>query len=192
MIQIPSVFIHPSSYVDEGVQIGDGAQIRHFCHVLTGSRIGKNCRIGQNVCIGPDVVIGEGCRIQNNVSIYKGVTLEDGVFCGPSVVFTNVVNPRAHVPRMDEARPTLVKQGATLGANATIVCGHVIGAYAFVGAGAVVTRDVPDHALVMGNPARRKGWVCRCGVKLGLSLMCGHCGMKYAYRPETDRLVPAA
>src|SRR5919197_2243758 len=137
-------FVHESSYVDEGAIIGDGTKIWHFSHVMSGSRIGRGCNIGQNVVISPDVVIGNNVKIQNNVSVYTGVVLEDDVFCGPSMVFTNVVNPRSHVSRKDEYRPTLVKRGATLGANCTVVCGHTIGAHAFVGAGAVVTRDVPD------------------------------------------------
>ena len=168
-------FIHESSYVDDGVTIGSGTRIWHFCHVMSGSRIGENCNIGQNVVIGPDAVIGNGCKIQNNVSVYKGVTLEDDVFCGPSMVFTNVFNPRAHILRMDEARPTLVKKGASLGANCTIVCGVTIGTYAFVGAGAVVTKDVPDYALMVGNPARQTGWMCECGEKLGADLWCRRC-----------------
>jgi UDP-2-acetamido-3-amino-2,3-dideoxy-glucuronate N-acetyltransferase len=164
------------------VEIGDGTSIWHVSHILKGTRIGKQCKIGQNVVIGPKVLIGDGVKIQNNVSVYEGVTLEDGVFCGPSMVFTNVFNPRSEVPRMNEVRPTLVKQGATLGANCTIVCGHTIGRYAFVGAGAVVTKDVPDHALVIGTPGRIVGWMCRCGVKLktkGAHLYCAACGMRY-------------
>jgi UDP-2-acetamido-3-amino-2,3-dideoxy-glucuronate N-acetyltransferase len=175
-------FVHESSQVDDGVEIGVGTKIWHFSHVLTGSRVGKKCILGQNVVIGPDVIIGNGCRIQNNVSVYKGVRLEDEVFCGPSIVFTNVYNPRAHIRRMDELRPTLVKKGATLGANCTIVCGHIIGSYAFVGAGAVVTRDVPDYALMMGNPARQKGWVCSCGIPMVFNedrATCQGCGNKY-------------
>jgi UDP-2-acetamido-3-amino-2,3-dideoxy-glucuronate N-acetyltransferase len=172
-------FIHESSYVDDGVMIGSETRIWHFCHILSGSRIGRECNIGQNVSIGPEVMIGNRCKIQNNVSIYKGVTLEDDVFCGPSMVFTNVFNPRAHIRRMGEARPTLVKRGATLGANCTIVCGHTIGAYAFVGAGAVVTKDVPDYALVAGNPARQIGWVCQCGEKLTSELRCLYCNDQY-------------
>jgi len=147
--------------------------------VLKGSRIGENCNIGQNVVIGPDVTIGRGCKIQNNVSVYKGVTLEDNVFCGPSMVFTNVFNPRAHIPRMDEMRPTVVKTGATIGANATIVCGYTIGAYAFIGAGAVLTRGAPSHALMVGNPARQIGWVCQCGNRLDDNLSCLYCGKRY-------------
>ena len=172
-------FVHPSSFVDEGVNIGAGTKIWHFSHILARTVIGAECNIGQNVVIGPDVAIGRGCKIQNNVSLYQGVTLEDEVFCGPSMVFTNVFNPRAAIRRMDEARPTLVKRGASLGANSTIVCGVTIGRFAFVGAGAVVTRDVPDHALVYGNPARQKGWVCLCGEKLGRDLRCVACGEPY-------------
>lgn len=182
VVSLPGVQIHESAYVDEDVVIGEGTYIWHFSHVLKGSRIGKNCRIGQNVVIGPRVVVGNGCKIQNNVSVYEGVTLEDNVFCGPSMVFTNVVNPRSEIPRMDELRPTLVKKGATLGANCTIVCGVTIGAYAFVGAGAVVTRDIPDYALVLGNPARHVGWMCRCGLRLtfsGNQAQCIACSRRY-------------
>lgn len=171
--------IHPTACIDEGAVIGEGTRIWHFSHILRGSRIGRDCTIGQNVVVGPDVSIGNGCKIQNNVSVYAGVTLEDCVFCGPSMVFTNVWNPRAHIRRMDEARPTLVKIGASLGANCTIVCGVTIGRYALVGAGGVVTRDVPDHALVYGNPARQRGWVCRCGVKLDAALRCPACGEEH-------------
>ncbi|MBG0777076.1 MAG: Gfo/Idh/MocA family oxidoreductase [Desulfovibrionaceae bacterium] len=173
------VFAHETAVLDEGVQIGAGTKIWHFSHVLSGSRIGTGCNIGQNVVIGPDVAVGNNCKIQNNVSVYKGVTLEDDVFCGPSMVFTNVHNPRATVRRMDEARPTLVRKGASLGANCTIVCGHTVGRYAFVGAGAVVTHDVPDHTVVAGNPARRIGWMCECGVTLEESLLCPSCGLAY-------------
>ena len=159
-------FVHESAYVDEGCVIGAGTKIWHFTHVMTGARIGERCNIGQNVVVSPGVVIGNNVKIQNNVSVYTGVILEDDVFCGPSMVFTNVVNPRSHVPRKDEYRETLVKRGASIGANATVVCGHSIGQYAFVGAGAVVTRHVPDYALVVGNPGRVVGWMCECGVKL--------------------------
>ncbi len=176
-----SFFVHPSSIVDEGVTVGSGTKIWHFCHVIEGSRIGERCNIGQNVVVGPDVSIGNACKIQNNVSVYKGVTLEDEVFCGPSMVFTNVYNPRAHLRRMDEIRPTLVRKGATLGANCTIVCGVTIGSYAFVGAGAVVTRDVPAHALIVGNPGRRIGYMCTCGVRLGDDLKCSACGEVYEF-----------
>lgn len=162
--------IHESSYVDEGVEIGPGTQIWHFCHVMSGSRLGRDCRIGQNVVIGPRAAIGHNVKIQNNVSVYEGVTLEDDVFCGPSMVFTNVVNPRSHVPRRDEFRPTLVCRGATLGANCTIVCGTTIGPFAFVAAGAVVTRDVKAHALVAGVPARQIGWMSEHGERLQLPL----------------------
>ncbi len=159
-------FAHESAFIDEGAAIGDGTTIWHVSHILKDSRVGKNCRIGQNVVIGPNVTIGDSVKIQNNVSVYEGVTLEDHVFCGPSMVFTNVFNPRSEIRRMDELRPTLVRRGATLGANCTIVCGVTIGRYAFVGAGAVVTRDVPDFGLVVGNPGRLTGWMCVCGVRI--------------------------
>ena len=172
-------FVHESSYDDENVNIGQGTKIWHFSHILKNTHIGSDCRIGQNVVIGPDVVIGHRCKIQNNVSVYKGITLEDDVFCGPSMVFTNVYNPRAAIRRMDEIKPTLVKKGTTIGANATIVCGATIGRYAFIGAGAVVTKNVPDHALVVGNPARQIGWVCRCGERLADDMHCLSCGDEY-------------
>ena len=159
-------FVHPSAFIDNGVDIGDGTTIWHVSHVLSRSQIGKNCRIGQNVVIGPEVNIGNSVKIQNNVSVYEGVTLEDDVFCGPSMVFTNVYNPRSEIRRMEELRPTLVRRGATLGGNCTIICGLTIGEYAFVGAGAVVLKDVPDYALVVGNPARVIGWMCRCGHRI--------------------------
>lgn len=177
---------HESSYIDEGCVIGAGTRIWHFCHVMANATIGARCNIGQNVVVSPGVVIGDNVKIQNNVSLYTGVMLEDDVFCGPSMVFTNVVNPRSHVSRKDEYRPTLVKQGASLGANCTVVCGHTIGRYAFIGAGAVVTRDVPDHALVVGNPGRVAGWMCQCGMKLAAgstppaSAACATCGATYA------------
>lgn len=179
------VFIHESSYVDDGCEIGAGTKIWHFSHVMTGCRIGRGCNIGQNVVVSPGVVIGDNVKIQNNVSIYTGVILEADVFCGPSMVFTNVVNPRSHVSRKDEYRETLVKRGASLGANSTIVCGHTIGAYAFIGAGAVVTKDVPDYALIVGNPGRLSGWMCQCGVKLAAgaappgNAACVACGSRY-------------
>jgi UDP-2-acetamido-3-amino-2,3-dideoxy-glucuronate N-acetyltransferase len=160
-------FVHDSAFIDEGVEIGDGTSVWHVSHVLKGSKIGKSCKIGQNVVIGPNVTMGNGVKVQNNVSVYEGVTLEDYVFCGPSMVFTNVFNPRSEIPRMGELKSTLVKKGATLGANCTIVCGITIGRYAFIGAGAVVAKDVPDYALVVGVPARMTGWVCECGLKLG-------------------------
>ena len=156
-------FVHESSYIDEPCQIGAGTKIWHFCHLLKNCRIGQDCNIGQNVSIASDVVVGNNVKIQNNVSLYTGVELEDDVFCGPSMVFTNVINPRSHVNRKSEYRRTLVKRGASLGANSTIVCGTTIGEFAFVGAGAVVTKDVPAYALVVGIPARQIGWVCECG-----------------------------
>jgi UDP-2-acetamido-3-amino-2,3-dideoxy-glucuronate N-acetyltransferase len=172
-------FAHYSSMIDDGVSIGKGTKIWHFSHVLKGSRIGQKCNIGQNVVVGPDVTVGNACKIQNNVSVYKGVSLEDGVFCGPSMVFTNIYNPRAEIRKMDQVRPTLVKQGATLGANSTIVCGTTIGRYAFVGAGAVVNKNIPDHALVVGNPAKQIGWVCTCGERLSDDLECLVCERRY-------------
>jgi len=175
-------FAHESAFIDEGVEIGEGTSIWHTSHILKGSRIGKNCKIGQNVVVGPHVTVGHGVKIQNNVSVYEGVTLEDYVFCGPSMVFTNVFNPRSEIPRMNELRATLVKRGATLGANSTILCGITIGQYALVGAGTVVTKDVPAHALVVGNPGRVTGWMCVCGVKLvvrGKKASCSTCGRQY-------------
>jgi UDP-2-acetamido-3-amino-2,3-dideoxy-glucuronate N-acetyltransferase len=176
-------FVHPSSFVDEPCSIGEGTKIWHFSHVMKDAAIGRGCNIGQNVLVSSGVRMGDNCKIQNNVSLYTGVELEDHVFCGPSMVFTNVINPRSEVVRKDEYRRTLVKRGASIGANATIICGTTVGAYAFVGAGAVVTRDVPDYALVVGNPARRSGWMCRCGLKLALedgTARCGACGSAYA------------
>lgn len=172
-------FADPTAKIDENVKIGKGTKIWHFSHILSGSKIGVNCNIGQNVVIGPDAVIGNKCKIQNNVSVYKGVTLEEGVFCGPSMVFTNIYNPRAEISKMDQVRPTIVRKGATLGANCTIVCGHTIGKYAFIGAGAVVTKDIFDHALMAGNPAKKIGWVCVCGEKLKDNLQCPVCNKKY-------------
>lgn len=180
--QKTTYFVHESSFMDEGVEIGEGTTIWHVSHVLRGSRIGKNCKIGQNVVIGPKVSIGNGVKIQNNVSVYEGVELEDYVFCGPSMVFTNVINPRSEVPRMEELKRTLVKRGATLGANCTILCGIVIGQYAFIGAGAVVVKDVPDFALIVGNPGKIIGWMCVCGVKLklnGSTAKCAKCQRNY-------------
>lgn len=185
----PDYFVHETAVVDSGAGIGSGCKIWHFSHVLTGSVIGNDCRIGQNVVIGPRAVVGNGCKIQNNVSVYEGVILEDHVFCGPSLVFTNVYNPRAEIPRMGELRKTLVKKGATLGANATIVCGITVGRYAFVGAGSVLTRDVDDYAMMVGNPARRIGWMCRCGEQLGENLHCSAC--EAAYREGTSGLEQA-
>lgn len=173
------VFVHETAIIDQDVEIGEGTKIWHFSHILSGSRIGANCNIGQNVVIGPDVRIGNRCKIQNNVSVYKGVTLEDGVFCGPSMVFTNVYKPRAEIPRMGQARPTLVKRGTTIGANATIVCGVVLGRYCFIGAGAVINENIQDHALVVGVPARPVGWVCECAERLSDDHACPECGISY-------------
>lgn len=173
------VFVHPTAVIDDGAEIGAGTKIWHFSHVLSDSSIGENCTIGQNVVIGPEVTIGQSCRIQNNVSVYKGVTLEEGVFCGPSMVFTNIYNPRAEIHKMDQVRPTLVKKGATLGANSTIICGLTLGRYCFIGAGAVVNENVLDYALVVGNPAKQIGWTCECGERLPDDLECIVCGKIY-------------
>lgn len=187
----PKYFVHESSYVDEPCSIGEGTKIWHFSHIMKNSRIGRNCNIGQNVVVSPECVVGDNVKIQNNVSVYTGVILEDDVFCGPSMVFTNVINPRSHVERKDEYQKTLVRKGATIGANATVVCGNTLGRYAFVGAGAVVTRDVPDYAVVYGSPARVQGWVCGCGLTLdfdsaGAGAAEAHCkcGLSFTKRGQ--------
>ena len=180
-------FVHESSYVDEPCDIGEGTKIWHFSHIMQDSVIGKKCNIGQNVVVSPGCKIGNNVKIQNNVSIYTGVVLEDDVFCGPSMVFTNVINPRIHVERKNEYKQTLVQKGVTIGANSTIVCGITLGKYSFVGAGAVVTKDIPNYSMVYGNPAKIKGWVCNCGVKLDFSTsdasseqtICNACGKEY-------------
>lgn len=184
-------YVHESSYVDDDSEVAAGAKIWHFVHVLPRTRIGEGCILGQNVMVGPDVTIGRGCKVQNNVAIYRGVTLEDEVFCGPSCVFTNVLTPRAHVKRKNEFGPTLVKRGATIGANATIVCGNTLGEYCMIGAGAVVTHDVPPYALMVGVPARRIGWVSRAGERLGEDLVCPRTGERYEARGEQLVLVQA-
>ena len=175
-------FAHESSYIDDGAQIGKGTRIWHFCHVMPGAVIGERCNLGQNVVVMPGTRIGNDVKIQNNVSVYEGVVLEDGVFCGPSCVFTNVINPRSHLSRKAEYLPTLVRRGASIGANATVICGATIGEFAFIGAGAVVRGDVPDYALMLGVPARQVGWMCRCGVRLeprkGITA-CTACGARY-------------
>lgn len=176
-------FLHESSYADEPCEIGEGTKIWHFSHVMPNSKIGKRCILGQNVVVSPDVVIGDNCKIQNNVSLYTGVVLEDDVFCGPSCVFTNVINPRSQIVRRSEYRETVVRRGASIGANATIVCGGTLGRYCFIGAGAVVRGDVPDYALMLGVPARRVGWMGRHGFRLkdegGGSFVCPETGWKY-------------
>jgi UDP-2-acetamido-3-amino-2,3-dideoxy-glucuronate N-acetyltransferase len=181
-------FVHESAYVDESVQIGKGTRIWHFSHIMKGAQIGENCKIGQSVYIDSDVEIGNNVKIQNNVSVYKKVTLEDGVFCGPSMVFVNVINPRSdYTRRLDEYGKTLVKRGATIGANATVLCGITVGTYAFIGAGAVVTKDVPDYGLVYGNPARIQGWMCECGTKLQFTndkAECQSCQKRYEKKGE--------
>src|SRR5213596_2033278 len=186
-------FVHESSYVDAGARIGKGTKIWHFCHVMPGAVIGERCNLGQNVVVMPGTRIGNNVKIQNNVSIYEGVTLEDDVFCGPSCVFTNVLNPRSHVPRKHEYQPTLVKRGSSIGANATIVCGVTLGEYAFIGAGAVVTSNVPAYALMVGVPARRVGWMCQCGERLFVAAgkaACPVCGT--AYEEANGALRPVA
>jgi len=185
-------FKHGSAIVDEGAVVGDGTRIWHFTHVAAGARIGKNCVLGQNVYIAPTVVIGDNVRVQNNVSLYDGVTVEDHAFLGPSAVFTNVINPRSEIARKSEYQATRVGRGATVGANATIVCGNNIGAYAFIGAGTVVTANVPPYALVYGVPARQAGWMCRCGVRLGIEHgagWCAACGR--GYKVDGDGIVEA-
>ncbi len=179
-------FVHPSSYIDDNVTVGDGTKIWHFCHVQTGASIGRNCSLGQNVYIGNNVKIGSGTRIQNNVSVYEGVEIEKNVFCGASVGFTNVKTPRAHFPVQGVYARTLVKEGASLGANCTVICGHTIGRSAFIAAGAVVTKDVKDYALMAGVPARQIGWVCECGRLLDESLKCS-CGKEYSLDGENLR-----
>lgn len=183
-----SYYQHPSAIVDDGAQIGEGSRVWHFAHVCGGARIGKGVSMGQNVFIGNKVVVGDQCKIQNNVSVYDNVTLEEGVFCGPSMVFTNVYNPRSLIERKDQYRDTLVKKGATLGANCTIVCGVTIGEFAFIGAGAVVNKDVPAYALMLGVPARQRGWMSEFGEQLDLPLqgdgeaVCTHTGARYVLR----------
>jgi UDP-2-acetamido-3-amino-2,3-dideoxy-glucuronate N-acetyltransferase len=186
-------FVHESSYVDDGAVIGAGTKIWHFCHVLRGAVIGERCNLGQNVVVMGGTRIGRNVKIQNNVSVYQGVELEDDVFCGPSMVFTNVVNPRSHVSRKHEYARTLVKRGATIGANATVVCGVTLGEYAFVGAGAVVTKDVAPYALVTGVPARRVGWMCQCGERLPDSGTgrCAACGAEFERAGDGIRLLRA-
>jgi UDP-2-acetamido-3-amino-2,3-dideoxy-glucuronate N-acetyltransferase len=186
-------FAHESAYVDDGADIGADTKVWHFSHIMSGAKVGRSCNIGQNVVISPGVTIGDNVKIQNNVSVYTGVVLEDDVFCGPSVVFTNVINPRSHVSRRHEYQQTLVGRGASLGANSTIVCGHNVGRYAFVGAGAVVTRDIPDYALAVGNPARISGWMCQCGLKLATGTTppaharCASCGSEYEHGRNASR-----
>ena len=178
-------FVHESSYIDADVQIGDGTKIWYFCHVQKGARIGKNCSLGQNVNISNNVKIGNGVKIQNNVAVYEGVEIEDDVFCGPSCVFTNDLTPRAKYPKGHENyKKTLIKRGASIGANATVVCGHTVGEWALIGAGAVVSSDVPAHALMLGVPAKKKGWVCECGELLKSGLTCPACGRVYV---ETEK-----
>lgn len=187
----PGVFIHASAFVDAPCRIGKGSKIWHFAHVLKDCEIGERCVLGQNVMVGPAVRIGNGCKIQNNVALYNGVELEDGVFCGPSCVFTNVITPRAEFERKSEFRRTLVKRGASIGANATILCGTTLGAYCLIAAGAVVTRDVPAYGLMAGVPARRIGWVSRAGRRLGPDLTCPETGETYQETSD-GRLEPAA
>jgi UDP-2-acetamido-3-amino-2,3-dideoxy-glucuronate N-acetyltransferase len=192
-----SYFAHESSYIDHPCVIGAGTKIWHFSHIMRDCTIGEDCNIGQNVVVSPGCRIGSNVKIQNNVSVYTGVILEDDVFCGPSVVFTNVINPRSHVRRHSEYRQTIVKRGASIGANATIVCGHTLGRYCFIGAGTVVTRDVPDYVMLVGNPGRLRGWVCECGIKLpfepaaegSADASCPACAKSYRRIGATIRLI---
>ena len=191
--RFPGVQIHESAYVDEPCEIGPGTKIWHFTHVMPNCRLGRNCNLGQNVVVSPDVTLGDNVKVQNNVSIYTGVVLEDDVFCGPSMVFTNVINPRSEIVRRGENQRTVIRKGATMGANCTIVCGIEIGRYAFIAAGAVVPKDVPPYALLVGVPAKRIGWACRCGSTLpgayaGRSIACPACGNEY--REENESLTP--
>jgi len=193
MPERPGVYVHPSAVVDEPCEIGEGTKIWHFCHVMRDAKIGKNCNFGQNVFVARGVEIGDHVKIQNNVSVYEGVTLGDYVFCGPSMVFTNVINPRGGIERKNEFQATLVERGVTFGANCTVLCGHRIGEYAFIGAGAVVTKDVLPYALLVGNPARQAGWMCRCATRLPEGrgrLRCTACGA--AYDQQAGRLIAVA
>ena len=187
----PDFFVHESAYVDDGVEIGEGTTIWHFCHLIKGTQVGRKCRIGQNVVIGPNVRLGDNVKVQNNVSIYSGVTLEDDVFCGPSMVFTNIATPRSAFPRNrpQDNLPTLVKRGASIGANATIVCGNTIGQHALIGAGAVVTHDVPPFALVVGTPARIRGWACACGLVLKFDASRAACTCGRCYQQLSDQQI---
>jgi UDP-2-acetamido-3-amino-2,3-dideoxy-glucuronate N-acetyltransferase len=189
---VSDYYVHPSSFVDEGAVVGKGTKVWHFCHVLPGAVIGERCNIGQNCVIMPGVKLGNNVKMQNNVSVYEGVELEDDVFCGPSMVFTNVGTPRSHVNRRGEYERTLVRQGASIGANATIVCGNTLGRFSFVGAGSVVTKNVKDYALVVGNPARQIGWMCECGERLSVTGgkgTCARCGKSYV--EQQGALTPA-
>lgn len=181
-------FVHESSYVDEPCEIGGGTKIWHFCHIMSNCVIGERCNIGQNVVISPEVILGSNVKVQNNVSIYTGVICEDDVFLGPSCVFTNVINPRSHVSRKDEYRKTILKKGCSIGANSTIVCGHTIGNYALVGAGSVVTKDIPDYAIAVGNPARVSGFVCACGEKLHFTDNRANCACGKNYLKDTNNI----
>ena len=183
------VFVHESSYVDQGAQIGAGTKIWHFCHIMSGAVIGERCNLGQNVVVMPGARLGNNVKVQNNVSIYEGVELEDDVFCGPSCVFTNVLNPRSHVSRKHAYQKTLVRRGSSIGANATIVCGVTLGEFAFIGAGAVVTADVPAYGLMVGVPARRVGWMCQCGERLPVSAGTGSCAACGSAYTESDGIL---
>ena len=192
---MPDYFVHESSYIDEGAEIGAGTKIWHFCHVMTGAKIGERCNIGQNVLVSPEVTIGNNVKIQNNVSLYTGVIIEEDAFLGPSMVFTNVINPRSHINRKTEYQTTLGRKGASIGANATILCGTTLGRYCFIGAGAVVTHDVPDYALAFGSPARVRGWMCQCGEPIEFveqgeveRAVCKSCGD--AYRKQGQVVTP--
>ena len=174
-------FVHPTAIIDEGAEVGEGSRVWHWCHIMKGAKVGNHCNIGENAFIESGVVLGDNVKVKNNVALYTGLECENNVFIGPNAVFTNVANPRSFIERKNEFKKTVIKEGATIGANATIVCGHDIGEYAFVGAGAVVTKDIENYALVMGNPARKYGYVCKCGCKLDDSYFCDRCGIKYCF-----------
>ena len=199
MSSATTYYVHESSFVDQPCEIGKDTKVWHFSHIMKDSFIGEGCNIGQNVVISSGCRLGNNVKIQNNVSVYTGVILEDDVFCGPSMVFTNVINPRSHIPRKDEYKTTRVKQGASIGANATVVCGTTLGRYCFVGAGSVITKDVPDYAMVYGNPARLHGWVCYCGTKLQfvtstnepVNAECSACGRLYTHQGQEVKQLPS-
>ena len=182
-------FAHPTSVIDDGAEVGEGTRVWHWCHIMKGAKVGKNCNIGENAFIESGVILGDNVKVKNNVALYTGLECENNVFIGPNAVFTNVANPRSFIDRKNEFKKTVIKEGATIGANATIVCGHDIGEYAFVGAGSVVTKAVPPYTMVVGNPAKKRAYVCRCGCKLNTNLICTECGKKYM-ADDNDEIRP--